>query len=138
MAALKPPFRASNLKQLYNKISKGIFDRIPTFYSDDLNEIITKLIKVNPYIRPNTEEILSNPTVLKYTSSSDYYKPEPKQGNLLKTIMLPKNLKELKDILPGAKYETNTIEPSDRSYGKPQERSNSVRSLRVNDSQKRI
>ena len=34
MASLRPPFRANTLKELYNKIQKGIFDRLPIFYSD--------------------------------------------------------------------------------------------------------
>jgi NIMA (never in mitosis gene a)-related kinase len=36
MAALSPPFRANNLKELYTRIQRGIFQRIPAFYSDDL------------------------------------------------------------------------------------------------------
>ena len=137
MAALKPPFRASNLRELFNKIQKGIFERIPVFYSDELNTMITQLIKVNPSLRPTTIEILNHPAVHKYTSPSDYYRPEPRQGSLLKTIMVPKNLKQLKDALPGAKYEIKTIDV-DRGIGRVQERSSSVRSLRGNDSQKRI
>jgi hypothetical protein len=66
--------------------------------------MIAQLIKVNPSLRPTTIEILNNSSVLKFTSPSDYYKPEPKQGNLLKTIMVPKNLRQLKDALPAAKY----------------------------------
>lgn len=34
MASLSPPFRAHTLKELYNKIQKGMFDRLPIFYSD--------------------------------------------------------------------------------------------------------
>ncbi len=33
MAALKPPFRANDMKGLYNKIMKGVYDRIPNTYS---------------------------------------------------------------------------------------------------------
>jgi NIMA (never in mitosis gene a)-related kinase len=33
MASLNPPFRANNLKELYIKIQRGIFQRIPAFYS---------------------------------------------------------------------------------------------------------
>lgn len=40
MASLTPPFRASNLKELYTKIQRGIFQRIPAFYSDSLAEIV--------------------------------------------------------------------------------------------------
>lgn len=33
MATLRPPFRANNLKELYAKIQKGIYEPIPKFYS---------------------------------------------------------------------------------------------------------
>ena len=29
MAALKPPFRANDMKGLYNKIMKGVYETIP-------------------------------------------------------------------------------------------------------------
>ena len=58
MAALHPPFRANNLKELYTKIQRGIFQRIPTFYSEDLCEIINLCLKVNPTSRPNAVAIL--------------------------------------------------------------------------------
>jgi hypothetical protein len=105
------------------------------FYSDELQNMIAQLIKVNSSLRPTAIEILNNSSVLRFTSPSDYYKPEPIQGSLLKTIMVPKNLKHLKDALPGAKYEIKT---DDRMNNPLQERASSVRSLRGNDSQKRI
>ena len=40
MAALNPPFRAANMNGLYNKVLKGVYDPIPSFYSDDLKLII--------------------------------------------------------------------------------------------------
>ncbi len=36
MAALKPPFRAKDMEGLYHKVQKGLFERIPSRYSDDL------------------------------------------------------------------------------------------------------
>ena len=30
MAAQKPPFRANDMKGLYNKIMKGVYDNIPS------------------------------------------------------------------------------------------------------------
>lgn len=36
MAALKPPFKANDMQGLFKVIQKGIFDRIPSKYSDDL------------------------------------------------------------------------------------------------------
>ena len=40
MAALKPPFRANDMKGLYNKILKGVYDPIPSLYSAYLTLII--------------------------------------------------------------------------------------------------
>lgn len=50
--------------------------------------------------------------------------------------MVPKNLKNLKDALPGSKYEIKT--DNSRLNNPLQERASSVRSLRGNDSQKRL
>ena len=55
MAFLKPPFRANDMEGLFKKINKGIFEPIPSFYSKDLNLIISELLKVNPILRPTCE-----------------------------------------------------------------------------------
>ena len=34
----------------------------------------------------------------------DFYQPQLPKLSLLKTIMVPKNLKSLKELLPGAQY----------------------------------
>ena len=54
MAALKPPFTATDLAGLYKKIVAGYFNRIPANYSNDLAKIISSLLKLNPSERPNT------------------------------------------------------------------------------------
>ena len=41
MVALKPPFRANDMKALYNKILKGVYEPISSFYSADLTLIIS-------------------------------------------------------------------------------------------------
>lgn len=107
MASLHPPFRANNLKELYSKIQRGIFQRIPSFYSEDLCEIINLCLKVNPSSRPSAVEILSHGKVVKNMPSSERYvheEVESKKANLINTILCPRNLKSLKMALPGAKY----------------------------------
>ena len=79
MASLSPPFRASNLKELYNKIQKGLFDRIPIFYSDDLQSMVNELLRVNPVLRPTASEILNHRHTSKYHLPSDFYEKEPPQ-----------------------------------------------------------
>lgn len=39
MAALKPPFRATDMEGLYKRVQKGVCDRIPSKYSSDLMQV---------------------------------------------------------------------------------------------------
>jgi len=40
MITLLPPFRANSMQGLCNKVTKGIFDPIPSRYSADLHQMI--------------------------------------------------------------------------------------------------
>lgn len=72
MAALRPPFTATDLPGLYKKICAGQFSRIPANYSNQLAKIISSLLKQNPGERPNTIQLLGNPLVHKgYSGSID-------------------------------------------------------------------
>jgi NIMA (never in mitosis gene a)-related kinase len=70
MAALKPPFTAHDLSGLYKKVCAGVFERIPINYSNDLQSIISSLLKLEPKIRPDTEDLLNNPTIHKHYKGS--------------------------------------------------------------------
>ncbi len=48
MAALKPPFTATDLSGLYKRIIAGQFSRIPATYSNDLFKVISSLLRQNP------------------------------------------------------------------------------------------
>jgi NIMA (never in mitosis gene a)-related kinase 1/4/5 len=48
MITLRPPFKAKNMEGLYNKVVKGIFDPIPKCFSQELNNLVKYLLKVNP------------------------------------------------------------------------------------------
>ena len=63
MAALRPPFTARDLSGLYKKVCAGIFDRIPYQFSNELQAVISSLLKLDPKKRPDTEELLANPMV---------------------------------------------------------------------------
>ncbi|KAH0622725.1 hypothetical protein JD844_025271 [Phrynosoma platyrhinos] len=63
LCALSPPFTAFNQKELAEKIREGKFRRIPYRYSDQLNELITKMLNLKDYCRPSVEEILHNPLI---------------------------------------------------------------------------
>lgn len=105
LCALHPPFRAKSLEDLFKAITRGKFDPIPRIYSQDLHMIVGILLQVNPALRPDVHKLLSNPIILK---KMDYSKniDDSDSGdgtNLLKTIKVPRNLKEINNQLPKTK-----------------------------------
>ena len=48
LTALSPPFTASDIKGLYQKVLKGVYPRIPPSFSADLTSIIKSLLQVEP------------------------------------------------------------------------------------------
>ena len=107
MAALKPPFQASDMSLLYKKVQKGTIERIPQCYSNDLFNIICNCLKVNPIDRPFAFQILKNPNVMSYIKNDEAYKLLNKNSkvNLLNKIEVPHNLAILKERLPKPNYE---------------------------------
>jgi len=53
------PFRDSNEKDLFRKISRGQYE-IPTHVSEDARCLIKKMLRINPIERPSCEEILNH------------------------------------------------------------------------------
>ena len=126
VAALQPPFRASDMDGLFKKVLKGIYPKIPTHYSDELNKMLKRLIAVNPNQRPTCDGILQLEIVKRYiaklniplveedmTEVASVQTMEQKEEvslvdnkmQLLSTIRLPQNLKMLSDRLPKSKYD---------------------------------
>ena len=63
-AALRPPFHAENFLSLAVKINQGKISRIPSRYSDDLWEVISKMLDIDPTKRPSVEDLIQkNPKV---------------------------------------------------------------------------
>lgn len=61
MTALKPPFLGRSITELNTNIQKGVFPNINSKFSILLNELVHKILQVNPYNRPNISQILSSP-----------------------------------------------------------------------------
>ena len=63
MLTLHPPFRAKNMEELFNTAIKGKYKKIEGNYSENMNEIIGYLLKLNSKERPNCDEILKHPII---------------------------------------------------------------------------
>lgn len=77
------------------------------FYSSELANVISSLLKVDPEKRPNTEDLLSSNVVRKHYNAELQAENsnEDDFDELLQTIKYnPKDLKGLKNILPKANY----------------------------------
>jgi NIMA (never in mitosis gene a)-related kinase 2 len=57
MAALHPPFDASNQLALAMKINAGKFDRVPDKYSDDLQRLVRSCLQLEQDKRPSVAEL---------------------------------------------------------------------------------
>lgn len=60
LCALYPPFTAYNQKELTEKIRAGKYRRIPYRYSEELNNLLSKMLNVKDYLRPSVEAILQS------------------------------------------------------------------------------
>ncbi|XP_051854398.1 serine/threonine-protein kinase Nek2 isoform X1 [Antechinus flavipes] len=76
LCALTPPFTAFSQKELTEKIREGKFRRIPYRYSDELNNIITKMLNLKDYCRPSVEEILENSLIADLVAEEHRKNPE--------------------------------------------------------------
>ena len=63
LVALAPPFTANSHLALAEKIIKGQISRIPERFSEDLQEVIEKMLKVDPKERPTVEDLLKLPQI---------------------------------------------------------------------------
>lgn len=76
IAALKPPFDATNQLALAMKIKSGKFERLPIRYSEELQKVVSWMIRLNPEERPSTDALLNLPQIslrLKEQNLKDNY-----------------------------------------------------------------
>ncbi|KAF2237788.1 kinase-like protein, partial [Viridothelium virens] len=59
----EPPFNARSHLELIQKIKLGKFTPLPSFYSQELQNVISSCLKVNPNHRPDTAHLLNLPIV---------------------------------------------------------------------------
>lgn len=60
MCALQPPFNGSNIHMLAMQIVRGQFPPLPSVFSYELRGLITSLMKQDPNLRPNINQIVKN------------------------------------------------------------------------------
>ncbi|XP_057583954.1 serine/threonine-protein kinase Nek2 isoform X3 [Hippopotamus amphibius kiboko] len=111
LCALMPPFTAFNQKELAGKIREGKFRRIPYRYSDELNDIITRMLNLKDYHRPSVEEILENPLIADLVAGEQRRNPE-RRGRRLGE---PEKLQDSSPVLSELKLKEIQLQERERA-----------------------
>ena len=117
LCTLVPPFRGTNFKQLYTNIKSGKFDPIPNNYSSDLKKIINWMLVTNPNNRLSANDLLNSEIVQNRIKSNsrkyiiDKISKSTKHYNLIGTIKMPRNLKDINRVLPHERYQMGENDP---------------------------
>ena len=112
ICSLRPPFRGTSLKGLMNNVLNGNYPPIPSNYSKELSLLISKMLVIEPNKRASANELLKDEIVVSKIRSinNNIYNNNIKEGynlqkaNLIKTIRLPLNIKEINSKLPKKRY----------------------------------
>ena len=103
----RPPFRGTSLKELGRNVLNGYYLPISGF-SNDIKDIIAKMLIVDPKRRASTDELLNSDIIQRRIKNIGINIKEnysnSKKANLIKTIKLPRNMKEINSALPRNRY----------------------------------
>jgi NIMA (never in mitosis gene a)-related kinase len=99
---LRPPFRAKDMEELYEKVIAGLYDPLPKGYSKELSFLIKHLLNINPTMRPSCSEILNFDCVKRHSFA---VAGSSGSSGLINSIKVPKEIKMIAGSLPKAKYD---------------------------------
>ena len=105
-----PPFRASTMRGLYNKVLAGKYEQIPGHYTQDLKTMIKNCLQVRSSDRPNCGKLLNMPGLLNHLTGTldEIEAMKSDQEKLMKTIRMPRKMGEITERLPKAQYDAPT------------------------------
>ena len=66
LAALRPPFRGTDIEDLSRRVQAGYYPRLPSHYSRELEDLIRQLLSQDPRRRPDVAQVLESPGVEKH------------------------------------------------------------------------
>jgi NIMA (never in mitosis gene a)-related kinase len=101
MCTFTTPFRAQSMEELFRRVTKGVYDRLPQTYSPQLHELVRKCLTLSKESRPSAASLV------KAFFPEMAVQSMPETFNMIGTIHMPKNLKVLKERLPKSRYMEN-------------------------------
>ncbi len=103
---MKPPFKGNSIDNLYNNISSGKYSLIPYIYYEELGKLIYMMIVVDVRKKVNIDDLIHFPFVKKRIK--EFYE-DGKKALLIRTIKIPKNIRDITETLPKGRYEEKDI-----------------------------
>ena len=103
---MKFPFKGNSIENLYYNISSGKYSPIPYIYSEELGKFISLMIVVDVRKKANNDDLIYFPFVKKRIKG--FYE-DGKKALLIKTIKMPKNIRDINEKLPKGRYEEKEI-----------------------------
>ncbi|KAH0573779.1 Kinase, NEK [Spironucleus salmonicida] len=92
LAALQPPYVASNLDSLKAKVKQGMKPALPSHYTTELKKIVDQMLAMQPNSRPSCLEMLQHPKIKAICGGAAPTAPaavyQPYQDNSAKTQVL--------------------------------------------------
>jgi len=64
MAAMRPPFKAADMKGLFKKVICAQYPPLPGRFTKEFKEIISWMLMPDPSRRPTCEELLSSSIIV--------------------------------------------------------------------------
>ena len=113
ICCLMPPFRGTSIKGLKENVLNGYFLPIPRIYSKELQKLIEKMLVIDPLNRASINELILDKTIIEKMKIYENSIALKQEGNgkynkgkadLIKTIKLPINIKEINSKLPKKRY----------------------------------
>ena len=108
---LRPPFTGTSLRNLYENISKGVYEPIPSIYSRDMSKFIGMMLVVDPTKRLSATSLLESEIIKRKMKDykggiiEEILESAKTDGvDFIKTIKLPRHLKDINKELPKKRY----------------------------------
>lgn len=105
MLTYRVPFEARSMAELKSKVMAGKVQPITAPYSNAMKNICMSMMQLDPAKRPSLTELLNVSEVQDKLGSVPGAKEADQVAPILKTIVVPKNLRNLSSALPDAAYD---------------------------------
>ncbi|XP_073148573.1 serine/threonine-protein kinase Nek6 [Henckelia pumila] len=123
IAAHLPPFRATDMAGLVNKINRSTIFPLPTLYSSSLKRLIKSMLRKSPEHRPTAAELLRHPHlqpyVAQYSNSCPVFLPVKSESESKSISTRPRLPDKSRALKKGQTKESDDVPKVDKRGSSP-------------------